>query len=85
MTRILRTALITAAILFAAAESSRAQSIPRLDRLEVAIWPEYDQPAALIIIRGFVSADTPLPAVIPLAMPFDVPEPNAVAKRLSTS
>ena len=54
---------------------------PHLDRLEVVIWPEYDQPAALVMLRAHLAQGTPLPAVLPLPMPADVAAPNAVAQR----
>ncbi|NHZ73615.1 MAG: hypothetical protein GWP16_04005 [Nitrospirae bacterium] len=54
---------------------------PHLDRLEVVIWPEYDQPAALVMLRAHLAQGTPLPAVVPLPMPADVAAPNAVAQR----
>ena len=54
---------------------------PKLQRLEVVVWPEYDQPAALVMLRGHLPLDTRLPAVVPLPMPISVAAPNAVAKR----
>lgn len=54
---------------------------PRLEQLEVAIWPEYDQPAALVMYRGWLAPDTPLPTTVTLPIPAAVTAPSAVAKR----
>lgn len=50
-------------------------------RLEVAIWPEYDQPAALVMYRGWLAPDVQLPITVTLPLPAQVTAPNAVAKR----
>jgi len=50
-----------------------------LQRLEIALWPEYDQAAILVIYRFQLEADTPLPALVELPIPSSVGEPNAVA------
>lgn len=81
MVQIRLRAFVTISAFWISAAASWAQVPPRLERLEVAIWPEYDQPSALVMLRGFVPADVPLPTVVPLAMPVEVGEPNAVAKR----
>jgi len=54
---------------------------PRLERLEIAIWPEYDQPSVLVMLRAWLSPDTPLPNSIPLPIPTAAGSPSAVAKR----
>lgn len=68
-------------LLWLAAAAAAAQTATRLDRLEVAIWPEYDQPAALVMYRGWLPADEPLPTTVSLPMPSRVASPSAVAKR----
>jgi hypothetical protein len=60
---------------------AQAQSPPVIDRLEVAIWPEYDRPAVLVIYRVELSPDTALPAQITLPIPASAGEPFAVASR----
>ncbi len=50
-----------------------------LQRLEIALWPEYDRAETLVIYRFQLSADTALPAVVELPIPASVGEPNAVA------
>ena len=47
--------------------------------LEVALWPEYDRPAMLVIYRFELAPDTSLPARVALPIPADVGRPNAVA------
>ena len=65
-----------------------AQAAPRFSQLDVALWPEYDEPAtwtdldrppALVIIRGELAADTALPARISLRIPAAAGQPFAVA------
>lgn len=41
----------------------------RLSNLSIEIWPEYDRPAALVILRGTVAEDVKLPAAITLRLP----------------
>lgn len=53
----------------------------RLDRLEVVLWPEYDRPSVLVILNATLSADTALPAIVPLPMPTAAGSPHAVAKQ----
>ena len=52
-----------------------------LERLEVVLWPEYDQSAVLIMYRGWLAPDTVLPTTVALPMPDSVAVPSAVAKR----
>jgi zinc-ribbon domain len=53
---------------------------PRLATLQVEILPEYDRPsAALVILRGEVAADVPLPASVSLRIPASSGGPAAVA------
>ena len=39
---------------------------PRLASLQIEIWPEFDRPAALVILRGELAADVALPATVSL-------------------
>ncbi|MGH2618946.1 MAG: zinc ribbon domain-containing protein [Anaerolineales bacterium] len=50
-----------------------------LQRLEVALWPEFDRAATLVIYRFQLSLNSVLPAVVELPIPASVGEPNAVA------
>lgn len=46
-----------------------ATANPRLASLGIEIWPEYDRPAALVILRGTLGEDAKLPAAITLRLP----------------
>ncbi|HVN36150.1 MAG TPA: zinc ribbon domain-containing protein [Casimicrobiaceae bacterium] len=46
-----------------------SQAGPRLSSLAIEIWPEYDRPAALVILRGVLAEDVKLPAAISMRLP----------------
>ena len=52
---------------------------PRLASLNIEIWPEYDRPAALVILRGALAEGVNLPAAITLRLPAASGGPGAVA------
>ncbi len=56
-----------------------AQEAQRVVRLEIALWPEYDRSAVLVIYRAELPPDTSLPATVQLPIPAGVGEPHAVA------
>lgn len=58
--------------------SIRAQDELRLSLVSVDIWPEYDQPAVLMIYRITLAPETSLPASLSLRIPSDA-QINAVA------
>jgi hypothetical protein len=60
------------------AVSARAQT--GLERLEVVLWPEYDRPAVLVMLRAYLPLDAQLPTTVDLAIPA-TSTPHAVAKR----
>jgi hypothetical protein len=60
-----------------------AQANPRLASLTIEIWPEYDRPAALVIVRGVVADDVKLPAAMTLRLP--AASDGAAAVAYSTS
>ncbi len=67
---------------FAAAASARdaAKGNPRLASLQIEIWPEFDrQAAALVILKGEIAADFPLPAAVKLRIAARTGGPTAVA------
>ncbi len=68
--------VLLAALILAPAE---AQAEARLESLEIAIWPEYDRPSALVIYRARLDPGTALPATIELPIPASVGTPHAVA------
>jgi hypothetical protein len=71
--------LLTAITLVSTTGASSAQAILRLEQLQVDLWPEYDQPAMLVIYRGRLADDVELPATLTLHLPARVERPNAVA------
>lgn len=63
----------------ASASPSLAQESPRLASLDISIWPEFDRPATLVLLRGELSADVELPATVALRIPASSGGPSAVA------
>ena len=72
---------LTLAPVFAATPGApgAAKGQPRLASLQLEVWPEYDRPAALVIIRGELAKDVELPAVISLRIAAASGGPTAVA------
>jgi len=62
-----------------AAGGAYAQENPRLATLEIDIWPEFDRPAALVILRAEVAEDVNLPAAVSLRIPSSSGGPAALA------
>jgi len=62
-----------------AADRGAAKNAPRLERLQIEIWPEYDRPAALVILKGELAGDVALPAALALRIPASSGGPAAVA------
>lgn len=58
-----------------------AQTPPAIERLGIALWPEYDQPSVLVIYRAAFAPDVSYPAQVTLPIPAGVGEPFAVAVR----
>ncbi len=52
---------------------------PALEHLEIALWPEYDRAAMLVIYRFQIAAEVALPATVALPIPAEVGQPHAVA------
>lgn len=52
---------------------------PRLASLNIEIWPEYDRPAALVILRAALADGVKLPATVTLRVPAASGGPGAVA------
>jgi len=59
--------------------ASAAANDVRLESMQVEIWPEYDRPAALVILRGELAASVGLPAAVSLRIPASSGGPAAVA------
>lgn len=58
---------------------AHAQGAPSLASVDVLIWPEYDQPAVLVIYHIIVSDTTPLPATMTFRIPAAAKNPAVVA------
>ncbi|MBI2913141.1 MAG: zinc ribbon domain-containing protein [Chloroflexi bacterium] len=67
------------AVALARPPAGRAQENPRLAGLQIEVWPEFDRPAALVILRGELAADVTLPAAVSLRIPAASGGPLAVA------
>lgn len=50
-----------------------------LESLSIDLWPEYDQPDLLVIYKGVLASDVPLPAELTLRIPVEAGKPTAVA------
>ncbi len=57
----------------------QAQEMPTLAQLEIDLRPEYDRPDMLVIYRGQLAPDTPLPVPLEIRIPARVDAPTAVA------
>jgi hypothetical protein len=58
-----------------------AQEGPVVESLDIALWPEYDRDAVLVIYRLELSPETSLPTQVTVPVPAAVGEPYAVAMR----
>jgi hypothetical protein len=71
--------LVSPAFAASPAAPEAVRGNPRLASLQVEIWPEFDRPAALVILRGEIAADAPLPASVSLRIAAASGGPTAVA------
>lgn len=62
-------ALAILAALTAHPGPARAQEAPAIERLTIAVWPEFDQRAALVFYIGELAGDTQLPATVSFELP----------------
>jgi hypothetical protein len=58
--------LIAIALLVASVLGFAQQPPAVLERLEIALWPEYDDPRLLVIYRGELAQDPTGPLLFPL-------------------
>lgn len=58
--------------------TSQSQGAPTLSNLELALWPEYDRPAVLVIYQGDLTG-TALPIPVEIRIPARVGLPTALA------
>ncbi len=73
---------------------ARAQAEPRLSRLGISLWPEFDSPPGgavfdgppvLVIVQGELAPDTDLPARLSVRIPVVAGEPWAVASAVDST
>ena len=64
---------------------THAQEQVSLSSLDVNLWPEFDQPAMLVIYFATISPDVSLPVEVTFRMPSSVDIPHAVAVGSSTA
>jgi len=67
------------ALFLAITLQAQAATNPPLSALQIEIWPEYDRPRALVILKGELSESTALPADLALRLPAASGGPSAVA------
>lgn len=63
----------------ALAQGGAPKDNPRLASLAIEIWPEYDRPAALVILKATLAEGVKLPAAVTLRLPAASGGPAAVA------
>jgi len=71
--------LFVPALTAAAAGSDATGKNPHLAGLQIEIWPEFDRPAALVILKGEIAPDVTLPANVSVRIPASSGGPLAVA------
>jgi hypothetical protein len=76
-----RALLLLSLLLTSGASPAWSEDAPRLEKLTVALWPEYDRPAVLVTYRVQLATDVVLPAQIALPVPTHVGMPHAIARR----
>jgi hypothetical protein len=72
-------AMLMPTVAAAPSGSGAAKGDVQLESMQIEIWPEYDRPAALVILRGELTADVGLPAAVSLRIPASSGGPAAVA------
>ncbi len=79
MKRLFATLVILAGLITVLSIKAQAQGPLEFDHVQIDIWPEYDQPTALIIYKITLPASATLPAQITLSIPKAVGTPSSVA------
>lgn len=73
--------LLMALLAFMPALAARAQGPVEFDSMEIDVWPEYDQPEALVIYKITIASQATMPAQITLRMPKTASQPPTVAMK----
>jgi len=71
--------LLMIIVLLGPPSAVRGQTEPRLSSVEVWLWPEYDAPTALVILRMVVAANVSLPMPMTFRIPARAEKPHALA------
>ncbi|MFO1311196.1 MAG: zinc ribbon domain-containing protein [Burkholderiales bacterium] len=74
-----RVVMLAAAVLLPHATAIAQPAATRLSELSIEIWPEFDRPAALVLLRGTIAEGVKLPATVSLRVPATSEGPAAVA------
>lgn len=75
----LMVAMLLLPVLAFAQTAAAPKGNPRLASLNIEVWPEFDRPAALVILRGALAESVKLPAKIAMRLPAGAGGPIAVA------
>lgn len=59
---------------------AEAQEATPFERVQVSLWPEYDEPEMLVIYRISLPSEVVLPGTVRLRIPVSAGQPNAVAE-----
>ncbi len=78
LTKILAVFLLSA-LVYPVIEVTAQTPNPQIDRLTVAVWPEYDKPEVLVMHRITLNPDTPLPAQLTFRLPGYIDQMHAIA------
>lgn len=61
--------LLTVILLLLPLTQTAAQTEPVINQMTIELWPDYDQPAVLVLITGFFADGTPNPTEVTLPLP----------------
>ncbi|HIP70882.1 MAG TPA: zinc-ribbon domain-containing protein [Anaerolineae bacterium] len=63
------TLLVLALLLFTPSLALAQTEPPTIEQMTIEIWPDFDQPAVLVLITGFFAEGTPNPTEVTLPLP----------------
>jgi hypothetical protein len=72
-------AILMLACALPAFAAAPAKNAPRLESLQIDLWPEYDRPAVLVMLKSMLAKEVALPAAVALRIPAASGGPSAVA------
>jgi hypothetical protein len=74
-------ALLGMGLALGEAARAEAQAALSLQTLQIELWPEFDQPATLVLLTGTLAPGTPTPAEVTVRIPAAAGRPHAAAYR----